>query len=566
MSPAVLRQLRISLAGQRSQALGVGRDRLSYFMMGFLVLSAVLTGRLAELALLHSDAQTSTAALSTRRPLRLDITDRNGVVMATSLKVYSFAVNPRMITNARPLAEKISKILPMLNEAKIYRDLTRSNKFVWIKRKITPRQVTLLNALGEPGLQFITEYERVYPNGFMAAHALGYTNVDGEGIAGVENFFDENLARHGTAATPALVLTIDSRVQHALEDEIRSGMEKFSAIGGFGVVMDVNSGAVVAMASQPGFDPNVPNLGDPLARFSHVTKGVYELGSTFKAFAVAQSLDMGTTTPGKRFDCTAPLKIAGYKIDDFHAKRGWMTTTDVFIHSSNIGTARMIDEVGGTNQRAFLDKLGMLQAPSIEVPEVGKPILPEPWGRLATMTVAYGHGMAVTPLQLASGMSALVNGGYKISPHLVAQAGETAPRVRVISQATSDQMRALFRLAVVHGTGGYSDVEGYRVGGKTGTAEKPVAGGYSRSARISTFAAAFPMDAPRYVIIMSLDEPKGIAATGGYATAGMVAAPLVHNLILRAAPVLGVAKSDADVDYSAFMPYIAHPKKKKSSL
>ncbi len=562
MSPAVLRQLRISLTGQRSQALSAGRERLGYFLIIFLALSAVLTGRLAELALLHGK-NVNNIATSARRPLRLDITDRNGVVMATSLKVYSLAVNPRMITNAKSLAHKISIILPVLNETKVYRDLTRTNKFVWIKRKITPRQVSLLNALGEPGLQFITEYERVYPNAMMAAHVLGYTNVDGGGIAGVENFFDDSLkTRHSNM--PLLRLTIDSRVQHALEDEIRGGMTKFSAIGGFGVVMDVNSGAVVAMASLPGFDPNVPTQGDPQARFSSVTKGVYELGSTFKAFAVAQALDIGTTTLGKRYDCTAPLRVAGFKIDDFHAKRNWKTTTDVFIHSSNIGTARMIDEVGADKQHAFLDKFGLLQTPSIELPEVGKPILPNPWGRLATMTVAYGHGMATTPLQLASGMSALVNGGYKVNPHIMWRDFEAEPRVRLIKSETSDQMRALFRLAVVHGTGGFADVEGYRIGGKTGTAEKPKAGGYG-TARISTFAAAFPMDAPRYVVILSLDEPKGIASTGGYATAGMVSAPLVHNFVLRAAPVLGVSKANADINLAPYMPFVANPKKKKSS-
>jgi cell division protein FtsI (penicillin-binding protein 3) len=563
MSPAVLRQLRISLTGQRSQALGIGRDRLGYFLILFLILSAVLTARLADLVL-RGGADTNTS-VSARRALRLDITDRNGVVLATSLKVYSLAVNPRMITDARSLARKITAILPVLNEAKVYRDLTRTNKFVWIKRKITPRQVSLLNALGEPGLQFITEYERVYPNAMMAAHALGYTNVDGAGIAGVENFFDDSLAKRSDGKLSELKLTIDSRVQHALEDEIRGGMEKFSAIGGFGVVMDVNNGAVLAMASLPGFDPNVPTQGDPQARFSHVTKGVYELGSTFKAFAVAQALDLGTTTLGERYDCTAPLRIAGFRIDDFHAKRNWKTTTDVFIHSSNIGTARMIDEVGAVNQQAFLTKLGLLQAPSIEVPEVGKPILPKPWGRLATMTVAYGHGMATTPLQLASGMSALVNGGYRVNPHIMSRDFDAEPRVRVIKPETSDQMRALFRLAVVHGTGGFADVDGYRIGGKTGTAEKPQAGGYSRNARISTFAAAFPMDAPRYVVIMSLDEPKGIASTGGYATAGMTTAPLVHNFVLRAAPVLGVSKAATDINFDAYMPYVANPKKKKNS-
>lgn len=555
MSPSVLRQLRIRLSGQRHLALEQGRQRLVLFMMIFVGIATVLFIKLVDLTLIKTvEAKTKNTAV--KRPLRADIVDRNGVVLATSLKVQSLAANPRLIKDPQGLARKIVAIIPSLNEAAVIKHLAGTGRFSWVKRKISPHDVYALNALGEPGLLFMQEYERVYPNAMLAAHVLGYTDVDGAGIAGVEDFFNDQLVT--TALHPApLKLTLDSRVQHALEDEISKAVDQYQALGGFGIVIDVNTGAVVALASLPTLDPNAVESASDQAHFNAVTKGVYELGSCFKAFAVAEALDQGTTTPGKRYDATHPLHIAGFHIDDFHAQHRWMTMTDVFIHSSNIGTAEIADEFGTERQKEFLGKLGMLKAPSLEVAEVGKPIIPNPWGRLATMTVGYGHGLAVTPLQLASGMASLINGGYLVHPTLIDKPAEQN-RERVISQTTSDTMRALFRLAVTQGTGSHADVDGYRIGGKTGTAIKPKGGGYAHHALISTFASAFPMDAPRYVVIASLDEPQAAIATGG-----LVAAPIVHNVILRSAPALGVQKSNSDVDMSALMPFVANKKIKK---
>jgi cell division protein FtsI (penicillin-binding protein 3) len=305
------------------------------------------------------------------------------------------------------------------------------------------------------------------------------------------------------------------------------------------------------MASQPSYNPGAGHA----VGFNQVTKGVYELGSIFKSFAVAQGLELGVTSEGERHDATKPMRVAGFSISDYHAQNRMMTTTDVFIHSSNIGTARIIDEVGPERQREFLGKLGLLEAPVIELPETSRPLLPKIWGRLASMTVAYGHGIAATPLQMAGGLAALVNGGYRITPHLVDDRSRILSRDQVLSKATSDRMRKLLRLAVKQGTGGASDVEGYRVGGKTGTADKVSGRGYASNARISTFAAVFPMDAPRYVVMVSIDEPRKGAVTGGG-----TAAPLVRNIILRAAPALGVARSDEDLPVDDLMQFVAKPK------
>jgi cell division protein FtsI (penicillin-binding protein 3) len=558
VSPAVLRTLRIQLTGHRHSALEIARQRLIIVMMLFCTAAAVLVVRLIDLSILQAHPA-ERVAVPVSHPYRADVTDRNGVVLATSLPVKSLGVKPGMITDKVRVARELVRIVPELNLRAVEQALNGPPKrFQWLRRKLTPRQVLEINAIGEPGLEFQDEYKRAYPNGMMAAHIIGGTDVDGNGIAGIEKFLEPKL--RGASADVPIKLTLDTRVQYALEDELEKGIRENRAIGGFGLVMDAHSGAIIAMANMPTFNPNDPNSTAAEARFNAVTKGVYELGSTFKIFAVAQGLDEGTTTLGKRYNAARPLKIAGYTIKDFHSKNRMLTTTETFIYSSNIGTAMIADEFGGEHQKAFLGKLGFLAAPALEVPEVGRPLYPHPWGRLATMTVGYGHGMAVTPLHLAQGMAAMINGGTKVQPTLLADTAAAAtPGVRVISAETSEHMRALFRLTVTQGTGNRADIDGYRVGGKTGTAEKPKGGRYASHSNISTFAGAFPMDAPRYIVIASLDEPKGIG------TGGLVSAPMVANLILRAAPALGVARDTAkDVDVSAYMPYIANPRKPKT--
>jgi cell division protein FtsI (penicillin-binding protein 3) len=556
MSPATLRAHQIKFTSSRHTALEQTRQRMTQLLYFFGFLAAILILRLFDLTVLQSNHGRVRSAV-VNHPYRADIVDRNNTVLATSLRVRSVGVRSELILNKKAAIAQLKIILPDVNPRKIDRAFAgRGDEFVWIKRAMTPRQAAEVLKIGEPGLQFRDEFTRVYPNGGLAAHAIGGTDTDGMGISGLEKFMDARM--RGPAASQPVMLSLDTRVQFALEDELAKAVEKSGAIGGFGIVMDVNSGEVQAMAAVPTFNPNDPGTAAGVTRYNSVTKGLYELGSTFKAFAIAQGLDQGTTTPGEIHNTSRPLHIAGFTIKDFHAKNRPLTTTETFIYSSNIGTALIEDEYGPVAQRAFLDKLGLLSAPGLEVAEVAKPLIPKVWGRLAGMTVAYGHGMAVTPLHLAQGMSAMINGGYAIHPTLLSHKGLPAKaRTRVISETTSDHMRALLRLTVTQGTGNYANVPGYRVGGKTGTAEKPKNGGYATSAKISTFAGVFPMDAPRYIVIASIDEPR----TGGGTTGGIVAAPVVANLILRTAPVLGVARDPSkDVNVEAYIPFIAHPR------
>jgi cell division protein FtsI (penicillin-binding protein 3) len=371
---------------------------------------------------------------------------------------------------------------------------------------------------------------------------LGFTDVDGNGISGVEKFFDEDLkdrARRGEE----LRLSLDLRVQHAVRDELQAAVTKFNAEGAGGLVLDVRTGEVVALVSLPDFDPNHPGGAGPLERFNRMTLGVYELGSVFKIFTTAMALDAGKVTLAGGYDATNPIKVSRFTIRDDHPKRRWLSVPEIFMYSSNIGAAKMALDVGTAGQQAFLGRLGLLRRPTIELPEVGSPLSPSPWREINTMTVAFGHGVAITPLQMASAMAAVANGGVLRPATLIRRDGP-APGQQVLSPRTSDIMRRLLRLVVVEGTGKKAEAEGYLVGGKTGTAEKAAGRGYNRRALLTSFIAAFPMNAPRYVVYVVIDEPTGTRETHGFATAGWNAAPALSRVVSRVAPLLGVAPVD----------------------
>lgn len=561
MSPAALRSLRIQLAGHRQQALERSRQRLVIGVLLFIALAIVVGLRLFDLSVLQAIRRgPGVDILATLKPPRADIIDRNGEVLATSIKVQSLAVRPHLVINDREaLVERISRALPDLDPSFIRRQVMASSKFRYLKRRLTPEEVARINAIGEPGLEFQDETERVYPNGKLAAHVLGYTDIDNEGRAGIERSFNERMLDPARLSKP-MQLSIDVRVQHALEYELQAAMNSFAAIGAAGVVMDVRTGEVLAMASLPVFDPNAVNRSPNATWFNRATLGVYELGSTFKAFTTAIALDTGVVTIDKRYDATVPLKVGRFTINDDHPKKRWLTIPEIFIYSSNIGTAQMAVDSGTQTQIDYMRKLGFLEPEKIELAETAQPLYPKVWGKIATMTVGYGHGIAVTPLHLASGMAALVNGGVWRPATLLklAPGAEPAAGDQVFSPETSRQMRALLRMVVTDGTGRKADAPGYRVGGKTGTAEKPGVGGYRRKSLISTFAAAFPMDDPRYVVIASIDEPQGNKESYGYATAGWVAAPVIKALVERAGPILGVEPDiRRDVDTRAYDVYIA---------
>jgi cell division protein FtsI (penicillin-binding protein 3) len=531
---------------ETSPALEVGRNRLLFTGAMLAAAFAVIAVRLVDVTMLKDGNEPSiaqAAAPGAVKTGRADIVDRNGVLLATSLKTASLYADPKIVLDPADAARKLNRVLPDLAPAATTAKLEGDRRFVWLRRHLTPRQQYEVNRLGLPGLNFQTEERRVYPLGPLASHVLGHTDVDNRGLAGIERQFDAELRSRGKP----LRLTLDIRVQHILHQQLGRAMRAFSAIGAAGMVMDATNGEVVAMVSLPDFDPNQPGAIDPDSRFNRATLGVYEMGSTFKIFNTAMALDAGVVTMRGGYDATDPIRIARFTIRDYHAKRRWLSVPEIFMYSSNIGSAKMALAVGPEAQRAFMARLGMLRAAPIEITEVGAPLIPSPWREINAMTISFGHGISVSPVQLVSGVAAMVNGGVLYAPTLIKGENSGARAgTRIISARTSDQVRRLMRLVVEHGTGSKAEARGYLVGGKTGTAEKVVGRRYKAKALMSSFVAAFPMNAPRYVVFAMVDEPSGTKETFGYATGGWVAAPVVRETIARIAPLLGVRPVDEE--------------------
>jgi cell division protein FtsI (penicillin-binding protein 3) len=426
-----------------------------------------------------------------------------------------------------------------------------------------PEQANRIRDLGEPALEFPREEERFYPQGSMAAHVLGFVGADGRGHIGMEQVFDRQLTDPAQRGTPA-TLSIDTRVQGALEDELMKGMLDANAKGAAGLVLDVDTGEILALASLPSFNPNLISRANQGYIFNRVTNQVYELGSTFKPITVAAAIDAGTVTDlSRRYQSNRALAIGGFEINDSHALGASLNVPESLIHSSNIVTAQVADELGAARLNATMRALAMNERPYIELPARGMPLWPHgDWSRITTMTVSYGHGIAVTPLHLASAYAAMVNGGiWRPATLRKVEPGSNVAGRRVFKASTSARMRQLLRMIVDIGTGKKADAPGFRVGGKTGSAEKPGAGGYRETSLVATFAAVFPMDRPRYVVITMLDEPQGTAATSGQRTAAWNAAPVVGRLVPRIGPLLGVMPDDTrDVDITDLAPLVGKGK------
>lgn len=546
MSPFSSQHPRTALEGATKQALEIGRTRIlvagALFSLAFIAIGL----RLADVTIIKPAGEPKLAATK-RTPAfaagRADIVDRNGVLLATSLNTASLYANPHQVLDAREAADKIARALPGIAAAEVLGKLRSDRSFVWIKRHLTPDQQYAVNAAGIPGLYFQREERRVYPQGRTFAHVLGFAGTDGTGLAGVEKTFDDVL-RSGNSP---LRLSVDARVQHILHQELESAVTRFRADGAAAMVMDAHSGEIIALVSLPDYDPNLPNAIPQKAAFNRTTLGVYEMGSTFKIFTTAMALDSGTTKLKGSYDASKPIRIARFTITDYHGKNRWLTVPEIFIYSSNIGSVKMALDVGTARQKEYLRRLGLLTPATIELPEVGSPLVPSPWREINTMTIAFGHGIAVTPVQMAQSTAAAINGGILPRATLLAALKNEAPKgVRVLKETTSADMRRLMRLVVTDGTGSKAQAKGYLVGGKTGTAEKIGGRGYRAKALVSSFAGAFPINDPRYVVLVIVDEPHGNKSSFGYATGGWVAAPVVSNVVSRAAPLLGVAPVDED--------------------
>lgn len=535
---------RIAFESPKKQAIETARTRL--LVGGSLMAAAffVVGVRLFDLAVFSETEDLRRAASrEIARPAnmaRADILDRNGVLLATSLKTASLFADPRKITDPADAAQRLIEILPDLSEEVVAARLGSGKSFVWLRRNLTPRQQFEVNRLGIPGLDFKKEERRVYPHGRLAGHIVGFTNVDNVGLSGIEKSMDAAIA----GAKAPLRLSIDIRVQQILRQELAGQIEKFKAIGGGGIVMDAESGEVVAMVSMPDFDPNAAGQAADVTRFNRMTLGVYELGSVFKIFNHAIALETGVASFASSYDATKPIRVGRFTISDFRGKNRWFSVPEIFQYSSNIGSAKMALDIGSETQREYLGDLGLLRRTSIELPEKAQPIYPAQWREVSTMTISYGLGIAVSPLHLASAVTAAVNGGVLRPATLIRRDTAPAAGVRVFSEDTSDQMRRLLRLVVEDGTGKKADAKGYLVGGKTGTAEKELNGSYKRDALISTFVGVYPMTAPRFVVFAMLDEPKGIKESYGFATGGWTAAPVVRAVVARMAPLYGIAPLD----------------------
>lgn len=539
---------RINIVGTRQKMLEQARGRLILIGVFFVVAYVIVVARAADLALiegvLHQEGVAADVYVSDVRagdaPVRSDIVDRNGVILARSLKTFSLFADAALVRDPAKVAKDLTGIFPDLSYGVLLQKLQSKKRFVWLKRNITPEQQSQILYLGCPGLNFKEEMNRIYPQGSLAVHLVGTTGVDGQGLSSIERSFDAYLS----SGKDPLALTIDVRLQHILKREIKNAMKEYKGKAGAGVVMDVETGEVLAAVSLPDYNPRKFKSAKEAQKFNRFSQGVYELGSVFKVFSTAAMIEKTKSDVSQSFDAREPLKIGRHVIRDYHAEKRILSLPEVFIHSSNIGSAMMGQAVGTQKLKDFYKDLGLLDKPNFEISEVGNPLVPNPWGEVNTLTASYGHGIAVSPLQLVSATSSVLNGGVLVKPKIIRSADKNLNKkeaIRVVSPETSHRMRQLMRLVVTEGTGGNADVSGYLVGGKTGTAEKPGRGGYNRKKLISSFLGAFPMDNPRYVVFAMVDEPQGTKASYGYATGGWVGAPIVKRVVSSMASVLDIS-------------------------
>ena len=540
----------------QQQGMSITYQRLMLVMLVFAGVSMMIIGRLLFVQLFTD----RTGAAEIGNPLvppRADIVDRNGVPLARTIDAWSVGVHPnRLLGNPDELAAKLAQLMPQKSAAEYKAMLTSGKNYLYLARRAVPELVSAINALGEPAIVFDREPERLYPQTSLAGHILGWTDFDGRGVSGMEKVLEGRLSNPAERGTP-VTLSIDSRVQAAMESELGAAVLKHDAEGATGIVLDVHTGELVAMASMPTFNPNAAGTSDPNALFNRATLGVYELGSTFKPITVAAAMEAGVIkSVAQRYQSGAPVQIGRFRIKDDHPIPGSANIVDTLVQSSNIVTAQIADQMGPERMQAAFRALGFHEPAHVEL-EKGRPLFPRDWSRATVLTSGYGHGIAVSPLHLASAYAALVNGGIW-RPATLIKTGAAPQGRRVYSEETSLAMRKLLRMIVLEGTGRKGEAAGFRVGGKTGTAEKTSSGGYSKKVNVSTFAAAFPMDNPRYVVIAMLDAPKGTADTFGFTTAAWTAAPVVSKVISRTGPLLGVYPDDyRDIDVTDMMALVA---------
>jgi len=565
-------QLSITPVDDQAPRRLAGQNRIRLIGICFTAAFLALAGQLAHLTLFPKVEDAAVRPVVEDRLPRPDIVDRNGVLLATDVAVASIFADPSKIIDIDEAVELLTATMPDVNATELRRKLTTAKRFAWIKRQVSPEERDAVYNLGIPGVSYVNERRRVYPQGRLGAHVTGYVDLDNKGIAGIEQYLDNQGAIYtASLAEPAehrsepAQLSVDIRVQAAMIEEISNAIIQFGAIAGGGIVMNVKTGEILSLVSLPDFNPNQEKKNFTKDQQNRMTSGVYELGSVIKAVTFAMALDYGTASLESSFDARYPLVIGNARISDFRPQRRVLTLPEVFTYSSNIGTARMALEVGTDGHQAFLRRVGLFERLQTELPESAKPLLPRRWSKLATATAAFGHGFAVQPLQGAAVVAGLLNGGHLITPTLLRRSQQDALAMSktIVKLQTSESLRFLFRLNAQQGSASKADVIGYRVGGKTGTAEKVLNGRYSKDNRITSFIGAFPMDDPQYLVLVMLDEPKATKDTYGFATAGWNAVPTAGKVIERIAPMLGIEPVLSPEDFEKLAKLEAKEKSKK---
>ena len=558
-NPDVIERENIAIRHEamRDKARTRAERRLFLLGLGFFMAFSVIGIRMGTLAASEPSEPRASVGGTEITAQRADITDRRGRILATNMLTYSLYAQPHDLVDPGHAATELAAIFPELDPKALERRFTDGRSFLWVRKVLSPEQMQKVHEIGDPGLYFGPREMRLYPNGTLASHVLGGASFGAEGVdsaevigtAGLEKALDARLRDPALSSTP-LTLSLDLTLQAAVEEVLAAGMRMMNAKGAAAILMDVHSGEILSIASLPSFDPNdrppVPLTGDPSDSplFNRAVQGVYELGSTFKIFAVAQALDLGLVNPETHVDTNAPMHWGKYKISEWdnHNYGPTMSVTDIIAKSSNVGAARIALMIGGLRQRAFLGSLGLLDAPKIELIEApnARALVPDNWSEIVTITAAYGHGISSSPLNLAAAYATIANGGLKVTPTLL-HAVPHDPFPRVMSQETARASVAMLRRVVTEGTATLANIPGYAVAGKTGTAEKPrKGGGYDSTKVINTFAAIFPANAPKYVLIVTLDEPVETSGPKPRRTAGWTAVPVAAELIRRLAPLMGL--------------------------
>lgn len=571
--PLLLRKLATTISGhiRNDNSFGsneVNSSRILAVIVSFALCYFIIAARVFDLTILsgadpHQKNLTNNSVLK-----RAEIVDRNGNILAVNLITSSIYANPKIIFNAKDAAKKLKIALPELSQSDIETKLQSKKSFVWIKRNITPKEHQAVNDLGVPGIYFETSEKRAYPNSELFAHVLGYVGLDGNGLAGIEKQFDDYLKYEGDAQPKPLQLSLDANIQGIVHEELTRTIKEFNARGAVGIVQNPQTGEILAMVNLPDFNPHNPGAANDEQLFNKCSLGSYEMGSIFKSFTMAMALDNKSTNLNDVYDVDTPIKYARFNINDFRGKGGWLSVPEILMYSSNIGIAQVALELGKESQYKFLRSFGLLTPLSVELPEKGVPTHPKigNWTDLNTITISYGHGITITPLHAVGVMSAMVNGGnLHQTTILKSENGEPIDSRQILQESTSEKMRKLLRLVVAEGGGKKADVPGLFVAGKTGTSNKSVNGVYSKSLRLSSFLSTFPVNDPKYTLLIMIDEPKGNKESFGFATGGWVSAPATSRIILRLANLYGIAPANTEkLNEINNALYIEHSTKKDS--